>query len=233
MSSLVQRSALAVNNNKCHASIRDANGTFVIPWNRDNIDVAPVCDSNTNITIPYSDEVIVWILSLICKFCIQEVKWLQPVLRPLFTVIDDANDTMRVTWLGHSTVWINIEGVSILFDPVLVTRLPTARRLRMPPCSPDEFPKVDAVIISNADQFHLNIDTCRQLVEHYGKSLHFYVPINVGDRMRNAMKNDAPDNIIEMDWWDETTISDTLRLVCLPAQNYSSIDDNMVMFIVD
>jgi L-ascorbate metabolism protein UlaG (beta-lactamase superfamily) len=64
-------------------------------------------------------------------------------------------DGPRLTYLGHATVLIELDGVRILTDPVLGARLGPMRRWGPTP-DPAEIGRVDAVVISHAhpDHFH-------------------------------------------------------------------------------
>ena len=60
---------------------------------------------------------------------------------------------LRVTWLGHSTLLVEIDGTVILVDPlwgeyVAPFEYEGARRFYPPPLPFDELPKLDAVLIS-------------------------------------------------------------------------------------
>lgn len=74
---------------------------------------------------------------------------MQPVLEPVFTHDGDRDGVLRATWLGHASVLVYMEGLTILFDPVLVDKVdqPTnpdqpIHRMRRPPCFVEEIPKV-------------------------------------------------------------------------------------------
>jgi len=66
----------------------------------------------------------------------------------------------RITWLGHSTVLIELDGVRLLTDPVLRSRIFHLRRAGPPPASP---PSVDAVLLSHLHYDHLDLPSLRTL----------------------------------------------------------------------
>jgi len=62
---------------------------------------------------------------------------------------------MKVTWLGHSTVLLEVGGLRLLTDPVLGRRVFLLRRLA-PPVAADAVDGVDVVLISHAHRDHLD-----------------------------------------------------------------------------
>jgi L-ascorbate metabolism protein UlaG (beta-lactamase superfamily) len=127
---------------------------------------------------------------------------------------------LRITWLGHSTLIVEIDGFSILIDPVwgdYVAPLPisAARRFAPPPLPFSELPDVDAVLISHDHYDHLDYPTVLSLAQ---RNVPFYVPLGVGAHL--SYWGIAKERIIESDWWDERSLGE-LKLVCGPARHFS------------
>jgi len=80
------------------------------------------------------------------------------------------DDRLTAAWLGHSTVLINFFGITVLTDPVLLSRigipLPfTAigpKRLTKPALEIDELPRIDLILLSHAHFDHLDWRTLRR-----------------------------------------------------------------------
>ncbi len=77
---------------------------------------------------------------------------------------------LRATWLGHSTVLIEIDGYRVLTDPVSGTRASPSRlagpkRFQPVPVELRSLPDIDVVVISHDHYDHLDYPTILQLVQ--------------------------------------------------------------------
>jgi L-ascorbate metabolism protein UlaG (beta-lactamase superfamily) len=128
---------------------------------------------------------------------------------------------LRVTWLGHSSVLLEIEGSVVLFDPVFSNRVSPLpmfgpKRFHPVPVSISDLPHINAVVISHDHFDHLDYETLMQLEP---KTSMFYVPLGVGAHLEYWKI--PPDKIIEMDWWEEKRVSGDIRLIACPARHFS------------
>src|SRR4051812_24381730 len=69
---------------------------------------------------------------------------------------------MKLTWVGHATVLIELGGTTLLTDPVLGRRVFLLRRVA-PPVRRDAIGPVDAVLVSHAHADHLDPRSIRRL----------------------------------------------------------------------
>ena len=133
---------------------------------------------------------------------------------------DEPASGLRVTWLGHSSVLVEIDEKVILFDPVFAKRAsmfsfmgPT--RFHPTPISIDELPVLDAVVISHDHYDHLDYEAVKQLAP---KTAAFYVPLGIGAHLEEW---EIPsDKIVELDWWEEGQVGD-IELAACPARHFS------------
>ncbi|MET0270680.1 MAG: MBL fold metallo-hydrolase, partial [Sphingomonas sp.] len=77
-----------------------------------------------------------------------------PSVNPLETWRRGAQSGLRATWLGHSTVLLEIDGWRVLTDPVWGPRASPSRfigpkRFQPVPVALSELPPLDAVLVSH------------------------------------------------------------------------------------
>ena len=134
-----------------------------------------------------------------------------------------ANPTapLSVSWIGHATTLVTIDGHRILTDPVWSERCSPSRsigprRLHPAPVSMESLPALDAVVISHDHHDHLDMPSVRTLART--QRAQFVTPLGVGAHLR-AWGVPA-DRIVELDWGASTQVGD-LTLTCTPARHYS------------
>ncbi len=132
------------------------------------------------------------------------------------------NDGMdKVIWFGHSASLLQLEGKTILLDPMLgknPSPIPFSRNRRYSvklPITIEELPPIDIVVLSHDHYDHLDSSSIRKLIPKTGV---FLVPLRVGKRIRNW--GASPDAVIELDWGEERIVQD-IRFVCTPARHFS------------
>jgi L-ascorbate metabolism protein UlaG (beta-lactamase superfamily) len=124
-----------------------------------------------------------------------------------------SNRTMpTITWIGHSTFLIQLNGLNILTDPVWANRLGTDKRLTPPGLPIGELPPIDVVLISHSHYDHLSHSSIKRLK---GDPI-FFVPIGLG----NWFKRKGFSKTVEFNWWDEHQMSG-LTIAFVPAQHWS------------
>jgi L-ascorbate metabolism protein UlaG (beta-lactamase superfamily) len=130
------------------------------------------------------------------------------------------NET-KITWFGHSAFLLEIQGKTILLDPMFgkapspFPQFGGKRYNQKLPIEIEELPTIDAVLISHDHYDHLDYGSIKKL---RNKVRQFIVPLGVG---RHLERWGIDQSIIkEMDWWEELNF-EGLQLSCTPARHFS------------
>ena len=127
---------------------------------------------------------------------------------------------LRLTWLGHSTVLLELDGARVLTDPVFGERASPLsfagpRRFHPVPVALSELPPLDLVVLSHDHYDHLCRDTMAALAR---MSVPIVTALGVGARLE-ALGIDAR-RITELDWHESTQVG-PLRVTAAPSQHFS------------
>lgn len=149
-----------------------------------------------------------------------------PIIKPsLQTFESPPHDSLQVTWIGHATVLVQMDGLNILTDPVLneycgMAHMVGVKRYRPAPCTVNELPVIDAVCISHNHYDHLDYGSVCDLNERFGDTIHWFIPMG----LRSWMKECGCKNVIELEWWDEQLhpkcTDKSVKFVFTPAQHW-------------
>jgi L-ascorbate metabolism protein UlaG (beta-lactamase superfamily) len=130
---------------------------------------------------------------------------------------------LRVTWLGHSTLLVEIDGVRLLTDPVWGERvspfqLVGPRRFQPAPVRLRDMPRVDAILISHDHYDHLDYPTIRTLARK--SSVPMVTSLGVGAHLEAW--GVAAARIVELDWWESHRLPGTdVVVTAAPSQHFS------------
>jgi L-ascorbate metabolism protein UlaG (beta-lactamase superfamily) len=144
-----------------------------------------------------------------------------PATNPLETWRKIPSSGLRATWLGHSTVLIEIGGLRVLTDPVWgprasPSRLAGPKRFQPVPVSLREMPPVDLVIVSHDHYDHLDYPTIRELAK---TNVPFVTSLGVGAHLEAwGVKSEL---ITELDWWESHSPAGGLTITAAPSQHFS------------
>ena len=129
---------------------------------------------------------------------------------------------LRATWLGHSTVLIEIDGLRVLTDPVWSLRASPSqfvgpKRFQPVPVAINSLPHLDAVIISHDHYDHLDYRAIRELTR---REVPFITSLGVGAHLEDW--GVPRERIFELDWWESYTLPTAdLTVTAAPSQHFS------------
>jgi N-acyl-phosphatidylethanolamine-hydrolysing phospholipase D len=129
------------------------------------------------------------------------------------------NPAPTITWVGHSTLLVQLEGITLLTDPHWGDRASPLswagpRRLSPPGLAFEALPPIHVVLISHDHYDHLDLGTVKRLAAAHDPL--FVVPLG----LKRWLAEQGVSHVVELDWWDALEHRG-LRLVSVPAQHFS------------
>lgn len=121
-----------------------------------------------------------------------------------------------ITWIGHSTMLVRMDGVTFLTDPIFSERASPVgfagpKRLVPPGVPLQDLPDIDFVLLSHDHYDHTDVPSVQALA---ARGARFIVPLGLGELVRAAGGDP-----VELDWWQTHEIG-SIRIHCVPAQHF-------------
>jgi len=128
--------------------------------------------------------------------------------------VDDGG--IRVTWVNHATMLVQLDGVNLLTDPIWSARCSPfsfigPKRHRAPGLRFEDLPPIDAVLVSHNHYDHLDVPTLRRL-----RGARIFTPLGNSALMARHGVGGATD----LDWWQTARISERVTVTLVPAQHF-------------
>eukprot|EP01128_Nolandella_sp_AFSM9_P004554 TRINITY_DN2058_c0_g1_i1.p1 TRINITY_DN2058_c0_g1~~TRINITY_DN2058_c0_g1_i1.p1 ORF type:complete len:521 (+),score=114.14 TRINITY_DN2058_c0_g1_i1:242-1804(+) len=144
---------------------------------------------------------------------------LDPDMERLYNPPAADSGEIQVTWIGHSTFYVQTGGISFLTDPVWGERASPLtfagpKRHRKVPLPLDKLPPVDFVLLSHNHYDHLDYQVALELQHSDTK---WFVPEGLGTWFHES----GITNVVEMTWWDRYHLSETVSITASPAQHWT------------
>jgi L-ascorbate metabolism protein UlaG (beta-lactamase superfamily) len=129
---------------------------------------------------------------------------------------------LRVTWFGHSSILVEIDGVRVLIDPVWDERASPVqwfgpKRFFAPTMRLEEMPRLDAVLVSHDHFDHLGEGTVRQLARLQPEA-RWVTSLGVGAILRGF--GVRAERISELDWTEAVAVGG-VGITSLPSRHFS------------
>lgn len=125
------------------------------------------------------------------------------------------------TWVGHSTVLLQLGPLNVLTDPIWSERASPLRwigprRLMPPAVDFDALPEIDLVLLSHNHYDHLDEPTVRRIARRFPQAS-WLCPMRLGPMLRSL----GVQYLVERDWWQSIQHPDWVA-TCTPAQHFSA-----------
>jgi L-ascorbate metabolism protein UlaG (beta-lactamase superfamily) len=137
---------------------------------------------------------------------------------------------LRVTWMGHSTALIEIDGFRVMTDPLWDERASPLsgmgpKRFFAAPLSLEVLPPIDAIVLSHDHYDHLGKRTIPRLAASAAtRSAQWVTSLGVGKLLRDY--GVAADRVLELNWTESTHLESEhggsgLTITALPSRHFS------------
>ena len=139
-------------------------------------------------------------------------------VQPGFAQPRAATGTLSATWIGHSTVLLQVGALNVLTDPMWSGRASPVQwagphRLTTPGIALDALPPIDVVLLSHNHYDHLDAASVRAIARRH-PAARWFTPLGVARYVRRW----GGRAITELDWWGAI---DADGVACVPAQHAS------------
>jgi N-acyl-phosphatidylethanolamine-hydrolysing phospholipase D len=143
-----------------------------------------------------------------------------PVAKPGIRYPRGSDTGFTATWIGHSTVLMQVGGLNVLTDPVFSQRaFPVQwlgpRRVMDPALPIHELPPLDVVLLSHNHYDHLDKPAVKRIAREH-PDIAWIVPLGV----RRYIQDWGARKIIELGWWQHTVI-EGVTITATPARHFS------------
>jgi L-ascorbate metabolism protein UlaG (beta-lactamase superfamily) len=129
-------------------------------------------------------------------------------------------DALRVTFVNHTTVLLQTQGLNILTDPIWSERCGPVpwfgpRRVRPPGIRFEDLPPVDVVLVSHNHYDHCDIPTLKRLARIHKPS--FITALG----NRTFLEQKRIPVLAALNWWGSVSVSPDVNVTAVPARHFS------------
>jgi N-acyl-phosphatidylethanolamine-hydrolysing phospholipase D len=144
-----------------------------------------------------------------------------PKREPAIVAPRAASGHRSATWVGHSTVLLQLGALNALTDPIWSERASPfrwigPRRLMAPAVDFDALPPIDLVLLSHNHYDHLDAATVRRIAVRFPDAL-WLCPLG----LENLLRTFGVRHVAERDWW-QSVDTPAFSATCAPAKHFSS-----------
>ena len=130
-------------------------------------------------------------------------------------------EELGVTFIGHSSFLLQVDGRKVLIDPVFSKRLILLRRQRRPGVLMEELPPIDLVLLTHAHMDHLDMASLRRVIRATrrlaGRAPEVVVPRGVEDLVESL----GFSRVHRLEWWESIEVQG-LKVTMTPCRHWGA-----------
>jgi L-ascorbate metabolism protein UlaG (beta-lactamase superfamily) len=131
------------------------------------------------------------------------------------------NGQLGVTFIGHSSFFVQIGGKNVVIDPNFARWLFVLKRLRYPGLRVSDLPPIDAVLVTHAHFDHLHRPSLRAIARATKRKSGHRPTIIVPRHLRDLVFDLGFDGVVELNWWESTRL-DELNITHTPSNHWGA-----------
>jgi L-ascorbate metabolism protein UlaG (beta-lactamase superfamily) len=132
-----------------------------------------------------------------------------------------SNGQLGVTFIGHSSFFVQIGGQSVMIDPNFARWLFVLKRLRRPGLKVRDLPAIDLVLVTHAHFDHLHRPSLRAIVQNNLRTRGTAPAIIIPSHVTDLISDLGFSEIIELDWWNSSRHG-SLRVTHVPSRHWGA-----------
>lgn len=145
-------------------------------------------------------------------------KWVENTAKPVLPK-KVVSGELHATFVNHITYLLQFDGLNVLTDPVFSKRVSPfqfagPKRVRAPGIAMEALPKIDLILLSHNHYDHLDSAAMKALTKRHDPII--VTPLNNAYLLKYARR------VIELDWWQSTTLDNGAKVTVVPAQHWSA-----------
>jgi L-ascorbate metabolism protein UlaG (beta-lactamase superfamily) len=131
------------------------------------------------------------------------------------------SDELGITFIGHSSFLLQVNGRKLLVDPVFSKRLIVLRRQRRPGAMVEQLPAIDLVLLTHAHMDHLDMASLRRVIRATrrltGRTPEVVVPHGVEDLVERL----GFSQVHRLSWWGQIEVQG-LTITMTPCKHWGA-----------
>lgn len=126
-----------------------------------------------------------------------------------------------ITFIGHASFLLQMNGFNILIDPVFAHWLVLIHRFRRPGVRVKDLPPIDAVLLTHAHMDHLNLPSLRRIIRHNRKRGANAPVAIVPNQVEDLVSTLGFSEVRSLAWWQSTNLNE-VEITATPAQHWGA-----------